>query len=78
MVTNHSGILAQKPASSTAASIAEGNVTAAPPIPPRLSAILSTTPPHIVYIVVIISIEYVIATFAATNRMKCLNAYSGR
>ena len=78
IVTSHNGMLAQKPASSTAVSIAAGSVTAAPPIPPRLPAIFSTTPPHILYITVIRSSAYVIATFAARKRIKCFNAYSGR
>ena len=47
IVTSHNGIDAQKPASSTADSITDGNVTEAAPIPPRLLAICVTTPPHI-------------------------------
>ena len=35
-------------------------------------------PPQMVYIAVIKSIAYVIATFAAQKRIKCFKAYSGR
>lgn len=56
MVTSHNGIDAQKPASSTADSIADGKETEALPTPPKLPAISVTTPPQMVYNVVIKSI----------------------
>ena len=77
IVTSHKGILAQKPASSTAVSIAAGSDTDAPPTPPNDPAISATTPPQIVYKDTIKSIAEVMATFVATKRIKCLSAYSG-
>ena len=56
MVTSHKGMLAQNPTFSIADSIVDGNDTLAPPMPPIPAVTCVTTPPHISYIFVIISI----------------------
>lgn len=77
-VTSHRGMLWRKPTASMVSTISWGTVTLAEAMPPIPLITDWTIPPQIAKITVIISIAEPTATFAATKRIRCRRANSGR
>ena len=77
-VTSQRGMLSKKPTLSMVSTISWGMVTLAEAIPPTLDMTDWAMPPQMEKMVVITSIAEPTATFAATKRIRCRRANSGR